>query len=126
VHGYGVNSDKEGWARYMAVERHALQLRANGLLLWIFSKPVPGAQESIEDLRQMAEEDQRLAQEDLVPLLEENYETSYKQIDGLTPEDAPARLGAELNQLEFCRQRRRQHSDASSQRLPTPPWYPVH
>jgi hypothetical protein len=110
----------------MAAERRALQLRANGLLLWIFSKPVPGAQESIEDLRQMAEEDQRLAQEGLVPLLEANYEASYKHVDELTPEDAPARLRAELNQLEFCRECRKQHRDASSQRLPTPPWYPVH
>ena len=101
------NGHKKGWARYIAAERHALELRANGLLFWIFSKPVPGARESMEELRQMAEEDQRLARGDMVPLLKENNEASYKHIEELTPKDATARLRAETNQLQFCRNYRK-------------------
>jgi DNA-binding response OmpR family regulator len=124
MNNYEADGHRKGWKRYIAAERHHLMLRVNGLLFWMFSAPVPGAVESMEELHQMAEEDQRLAQEGLVQLLGENYETSYKHIDELAPEDVPARLRAETKLLEFYREgRKRRYGDASSRHVPTPPWH---
>jgi DNA-binding NarL/FixJ family response regulator len=85
---------KGAWQRYLATEREALLLRANGLLAHSLCGVLPG--ESREDLERIAAEDERLAREGLVKLLGEDGEISHKHLDDLTPDDVPARRRAEV------------------------------
>jgi hypothetical protein len=66
--------------------------RRRGQLAGALGAPLPD--ESPEELRIMAREDERRAEEGVVELLEDG-EISYKHLAGLVPRDLPARLYAE-------------------------------
>ena len=65
---------------------------------------LPG--ESQEELDRIAAEDQRLAQEGMVKL-KVGEEVSYKHVDELTREDRTARIAAELEEVEWLKNRLR-------------------
>ena len=112
---YELDGNKHAWLRYLAAEREALMLRANGLLAHALSGVQPG--ESKEELKLMAAEDEHLAHEGLLQLIGEDGSTSLKHIDDLTPDDVPARRRAEMRLLEFLRERTRGHLERSGRRL---------
>jgi hypothetical protein len=112
---YELDGNKEAWLRYLAAEREALMLRANGLLSLALSAVQPG--ESKEDLERMAAEDERLAREGLLRLIAENGSVSLKHIDDLTPDDVAARRRAETQLLGFLRMRTYGHLERSGRRL---------
>jgi hypothetical protein len=90
---YELDGNKHAWLRYLAAEREALMLRANGLL----------------------------AHEGLLQLIGEDGSTSLKHIDDLTPDDVPAKRRAEMRLLGFLRERTRGHLERSGRRLFRPP-----
>jgi hypothetical protein len=112
---YELDGIKEAWLRYLAAEREALMLRANGLLAYALSGVQPG--ESKDDLERMASKDERLAREGLLRLLAENGSVSLKHIDDLTPDDVAARRRAETQLLGFLRERTYGHLERSGRRL---------
>ena len=79
--------------RFLLAEQRALVARAEGILERALGEALPG--ESREGLRRWAEEDQRLAKEGLVELMNERGETYYRHIDELEPWDAVDMLRAE-------------------------------
>jgi hypothetical protein len=83
---------QEAWERFMEAERRELEIRRNGHLAKLLDGPLPG--ESPEELEQMAQEDQLLAEQGLVPL-RQGDRVWYKHIDELTREDRLARAEAE-------------------------------
>jgi hypothetical protein len=116
---YELDGNKEAWLRYLAVEREALLVRANGLLGHAFSSVQPG--ESKEDLGRMAAEDERLAREGLLRLLSEDGSVILKHIDELAPGDVTARRRTETQLLGFLRERTYGHLERSGRRLFRPP-----
>jgi len=117
---YELDGNKEAWLRYLAAEREALLLRANGLLAHALTGVQPG--ESEEDLERMAAEDERLAREGLLRVLSEDGSISLKHIeDDLTPHDVTARRRAETQLLGFLRERNYGHLERSGRRLFRPP-----
>ena len=112
---YELDGIKEAWLRYLAAEREALMLRANGLLAYALSGVQPG--ESKDDLERMASKDERLAREGLLRLLAENGSVSLKHIDDLTPDDVAARRRAETQLLGFLRERTYGHLERSGRRF---------
>jgi hypothetical protein len=116
---YELDGNKEAWLRYLAAEREALLLRANGLLAHALSGVQPG--ESKEDLERMAADDERLAREGLLRLLSEDGSVILKHIDELTPGDVAARRRAETQLLGFLRERTYGHLERSGRRLFRPP-----
>lgn len=116
---YELDGNKEAWLRYLAAEREALLLRADGLLAHALSGAQPG--ESKVDLERMAAEDERLAREGLVRLLSEDGSTGLRHVDDLTPADVPARRRAEMQILGFLRERTRDHLERTGRRLFRPP-----
>ena len=104
----------EAWERFIEAERRHLDDRRAGQLARLLDGPLPG--ESAEELRLLAWEDQRRAQEGLVELRGPGGETSYKHIDELTLEDRHARAEAEralMNRI-MERQRRREPPSGES------------
>ena len=85
--------DDEAWERFIEAERRHLEDRRAGHLARLLGGPLPG--ESAEELRLLAWEDQRRAEEGLVELRSAGGEVSYKHIDELTLEDRQARAEAE-------------------------------
>ena len=65
--------------------------------------PLPD--ESPEELKRLAEEDQRRALEGLVELMSERGEITYKHIDDITPQDRGARIRAEGKRIEWLTER---------------------
>ena len=116
---YELNGNKEAWLRYLAAEREALLVRANGLLSSALSNVQPG--ETKEDLERMATEDKRLAREGLLRLLSEDGSVILKHIDDLTPGDVAARRRAEMQLLDFLRERTYGHLERSGRQLFRPP-----
>jgi hypothetical protein len=116
---YELDGNKDAWLRYLAAEREALLVRANGLLSSALSSVQPG--ESKEDLERMAAEDERLAREGLLRLLSEDGSVILKHIDDLTPGDVAARRRAETQLLDFLRERTYGHLERSGRRLFRPP-----
>jgi len=116
---YELDGNKHAWLRYLAAEREALMLRANGLLAHALASVQPG--ESKEELELMAAEDEHLAREGLLQLIGEDGSTSLKHIDDLTPDDVPARRRAEMRLLGFLKERTRGHLERSGRRLFRPP-----
>ena len=91
----GVPKDSEdAWARYMIAEQRALVARAEGVLARSLGEALP--EESQEELERIAQEDQRLAKEGLVELLDKEGETYHRHIDELEPWDVADRLRAEV------------------------------
>ncbi len=100
-------NDEEAWERFMEAERRHLDDRRAGHLARLLDGPLPG--ETAEELRLLAREDQRRAEEGLVELRSAGGEVSYKHIDELTLEDRQARAEAEralMNRIMGRQQRR--------------------
>jgi hypothetical protein len=95
--------DDEAWERFMEAERRHLGDRRSGHLARLLDGPLPG--ESAEELRLLAWEDQRRAEEGLVELRSAGGEVSYKHIDELTLEDRQARAEAERAQMNRMMER---------------------
>jgi hypothetical protein len=99
--------DDEAWERFIEAERRHLEDRRTGHLARLLDGPLPG--ESVEELRLLAWEDQRRAEEGLVELRGPGGEISYKHIDDLTLGDRHARAEAErtlMNRIMERQQRR--------------------
>jgi hypothetical protein len=79
-------------------------LRQEGHLAKILGAPLPD--ESPQELKRLAEDDRRRAQEGLVELGGPSGEISYKGVDDLVPEDRGARIEAELMRSECIREHR--------------------
>jgi hypothetical protein len=106
--------DDEAWERFIEAERRHLEDRRSGHLARLLDGPLPG--ESAEELRLLAWEDQRRAQEGLVELKSPRGVVSYKHIDNLTLEDRQARSEAEralMNRI-MERQKRREPPSGGS------------
>ncbi len=90
----GGRSAEDGgrWERYLEAERMVMEERGPGWLARALGAPLRG--KSPEELRLMAREDERRAEEGLVELLEDG-ELSCKRLEELAPRDLPARLEAE-------------------------------
>jgi hypothetical protein len=95
--------DDEAWERFMEAERRHLNDRRTGHLARLLDGPLPG--ETAEELRLLAWEDQRRAEEGLVELRSPGGEVSYKHIDELTLEDRQARAEAERAQMNRMMER---------------------
>ena len=95
--------DDEAWERFMEAERRHLGDRRTGHLARLLDGPLPG--ETAEELRLLAREDQRRAEEGLVELRSPGGEVSYKHIDELTLEDRQARAEAERAQMNRIMER---------------------
>jgi hypothetical protein len=78
----------------LIAEQRALVARAEGILARSLGEALP--EESREELERIAEEDQRLAKEGLVELIDEAGETYHKHIDVLDEWDVADRLRAEI------------------------------
>jgi hypothetical protein len=107
-------NDEEAWERFMEAERRHLGDRRTGHLARLLDGPLPG--ESAEELRLLAWEDQRRAEEGLVELRSPGGVVSYKHIDELTLEDRQARAEAEralMNRIMERQQRREPPSGGS-------------
>ena len=106
--------DDEAWERFMEAERRHLDDRRAGQLARLLDGPLPG--ESAEELRLLAWEDQRRAEEGLVELRGPGGEISYRHIEELTLEDRHARAEAEralMNRMMERQQRRESPSGES-------------
>ena len=106
--------DNEAWERFIEAERRHLDDRRAGHLARLLDGPLPG--ESAQELRLLAWEDQRRAQEGLVELKSPGGEIYYKHIDELTLEDRHGRAEAEralMNRI-MERQRRREPPPSGS------------
>jgi hypothetical protein len=106
--------DDEAWERFIEAERRHLDDRRTGHLARLLDGPLPG--ESAEELRLLAWEDQRRAQEGLVELKSPGGEVYYKHIDDLTLEDRHGRAEAEralMNRIMERQQRREPPSGGS-------------
>jgi hypothetical protein len=91
------------WERFLRTERRTLEARKKGWMAKALTQRLPG--ESQPELDRMASEDRHRAYEGLVELRSEEGELSYKHVDGLTPEDRPARIRAELARIEWLLER---------------------
>jgi hypothetical protein len=99
--------DDEAWERFIEAERRHLEDRRAGHLARLLDGPLPG--ESAEELRLLAWEDQRRAEEGLVELRSPGGKVFYKHIDELTLADRQARTEAEralMNRIMERQQRR--------------------
>ena len=105
--------DEEAWERFIEAERRHLDDRRAGHLARLLDGPLPG--ESAEELRLLAWEDQRRAQEGLVELKSPGGEVFYKHIDELTLEDRQARAEAERALMNRIMERQRRHEPPSSE-----------
>ena len=85
--------DDEAWERFIEAERRHLDDRRAGHLARLLDGVLQG--ESAEELRLLAWEDQRRAEEGLVELRGPGGEISYKHIEELTLEDRHGRAEAE-------------------------------
>ena len=97
------------WERYLIAEQRALLASAEGILGRFLVKALPG--ESQEELDRTAEEDQRLAREGLVELMDEEGETYHKHIDELVPWDVADRLRASTARSDWLAMRTQQRSE---------------
>ena len=107
-------NDEEAWDRFMEAERRHLEDRRTGHLARLLDGPLPG--ESAEELRLLAWEDQRRAEEGLVELRSPGGVVSYKHIDDLTLEDQEATAEAQralMNRIMERQQRREPPSGES-------------
>ena len=87
------------WERFLLAEQRALVDRAEGILARDLGKVLPG--ESKEELDRWAEEDQRLARQGLIELMDEEGNTYHRHIDALEPWDVADRLRAETARSDW-------------------------
>jgi hypothetical protein len=104
--------DDEAWERFMEAERRHLDDRRSGHLARLLDGPLPG--ETAEELRLLAWEDQRRAEEGLVELRSPGGGVSYKHIDELTLEDRQARAEAERALMNRIMERQSRHEPPPS------------
>ena len=104
--------DDEAWERFIEAERRHLEDRRAGHLARLLGGPLPG--ESAEELRLLAWEDQRRAEEGLVELRGSGGEISYKHIDELTLEDRHGRAEAERALMNRIMERQQRHEPPPS------------
>ena len=104
--------DDEDWERFIEAERRHLGDRRTGHLARLLDGPLPG--ESAEELRLLAWEDQRRAEEGLVELRGPDGEVYYKHIDELTLEDRHARAEAERALMNRIMERQSRHEPPPS------------
>ena len=104
--------DDEAWERFIEAERRHLEDRRAGHLARLLGGPLPG--ESAEELRLLAWEDLRRAEEGLVELRGPGGEISYKHIDELTLEDRQARAEAERALMNRIMERQQRHEPPPS------------
>jgi hypothetical protein len=102
----GAMDFEEAWARFMLAEQRSLRNRAEGILASALAKALP--EESQEELERWVEEDQRLAREGLVELMNEHGEIYHLHIEELRPEDVVNRLRAETARSDWLGWRRDQ------------------
>lgn len=76
---------------FMQTEMQELELRKEGQLARLLGEPLPG--EAAEALQRLATEDRRQAEEGLVALMS-NGQVFYKNLEGLSEKDMPAREAA--------------------------------
>jgi hypothetical protein len=99
------------FAEFMDMERGRLQQHAQGKMADAIGRALPG--ESQEELDRIAQKDQRLAQEGMVPL-KVGDEIRYKHIDALTREDRPARIAVEKEEVGWLMERVRRRKELGS------------
>jgi len=95
-------AEHEAWELFMRDELRELELRKNGQLARLLGEPLQG--ELPTQLRELAAEDQRQAQEGLVALMS-GGKTSYKRLEDFTPEDLPARTAANRLRTAWLKER---------------------
>ena len=106
------HDDDEAWERFMEAERRHLEERRAGHLARLLDGSLPG--ESAEELRILAWEDQRRAEEGLVELRCPGGEVYYKHIDELTLEDRHARAEAVRALMNRIMERQQRHEPPPS------------
>ena len=106
-------NDGEAWDRFMEAERRHLEDRRTGHLARLLDGPLPG--ESAEELRLLAWEDQRRAEEGLVELRSPGGVISYKHIDDLTLEDREASAEAQRAQMNRIMERQQRREPPSGE-----------
>ena len=79
------------WELFMEAEHRELELRKDGQLGRLLGEPLPG--EPPAALERLAEEDRRQAEQGLVALMSRG-KVYYKYLNGLCPEDLPAKAAA--------------------------------
>jgi hypothetical protein len=89
----------EAWARFMMAEQRSLMNRAEGILAYALAKALP--EESQEELDRWAEQDERLARDGLVELMDEQGEIYHLHIEELRPEDVADRLRAQTARMDW-------------------------
>ena len=105
----GTMNFDEAWSRFMIDEERSLMNRAEGILAYALARALP--EESQEELDRWAKEDQRLAREGLVELMDEQGEIYHLHIDELSPEDVMDRLRAETARSDWLGWRRDQRAE---------------
>lgn len=90
------------WKEFMQAERRELELRKDGQLATLLGATLPG--EPPAALRQLASEDRRQAEEELVALTS-NGKTSYKHLEELSEGDMPARIAASRVRTTWLKER---------------------
>lgn len=90
------------WERFVQEELRDLELRKGGQLAVLLGEPLPG--EPPEQLRRLASEDRRQAEDGLVALMS-GGKVSYKRLDELSREDRPARIAAERLRTTWLKER---------------------
>ena len=105
----GTMNFDEAWSRFIIAEERSLMNRAEGILAYALARALP--EESQEELDRWAKEDQRLAREGLVELMDEQGEIYHLHIDELSPEDVMDRLRAETARSDWLGWRRDQRAE---------------
>jgi hypothetical protein len=96
----------DAWVRFICAVERSLKNRAQGILAHALTKALPG--ESQEYLDRWAKEDQRLAREGLVELMDEQGDIYHLHIEELKAEDVTDRLRAETARMDWLGWRRDQ------------------
>ena len=91
------------WEQFIQEEMRDLELRKDGQLAGLLGEPLPGEQPA--QLRRLASEDRRQAEEGLVALMS-GGEVSYKRLNELSREDRPARIAAGRSRTTWLKERR--------------------
>lgn len=94
---------ERSWEKFLKTERCLQEAHKNGQIAKALAWRLPG--EPQEELDQIASEDLRRTEEELVELRSEEGELSYKHIEDLSPEDRADRIRAELARIEWLLER---------------------
>lgn len=95
-------ADRVAWIQFMRSERLELKKRQDGQLAGLLGAPLKG--EPPAQLRELAAEDRRQAEEGLVALMS-GGKLTYKRLEDLTPEDLAARTAANRLRTTWLKER---------------------